>query len=229
MKNLVVCIFLTLFLAIPQITFADEAYEAKMLVNMSSMTLEKFVKEKTEDPIRKFLRDSKGIFICPQFLKGAFIFGVSGGSGVFLVWDQKGKEYNGPAFYTLGGVSIGLQGGGSSSEVILLFMTDRGVSAMLGSNLKLGVDVEIAFGPVGGGAKAGSSNLSADVIGYYTSKGLFGGLSLDGGVVKVRNDLNRAYYGKEVTPVDILITGSIKKEEAKIFTKIVKEYKVKDR
>lgn len=223
--------FLLLILVLLSVVFlpswaeADDAIEARRLVDLSAITLEKFLRDRKDDTFRRLLADSEAIFICPQLLKGAFVFGLSGGSGVFLVWDEKERGYSGPAFYTLGGISVGLQAGGSSSEVILLFMTKRGVSAMLTSSVKLGIDVGIAFGPKGGGARAETANLSADVIAYYTSKGLFGGLSLDGGIIKVRNDLNKGYYGRDVTPMDILIGKTVRKEEAKRFTKIIREYK----
>ena len=84
-------------------------------------------------------------------------------------------------------------------------MTQRGVSALLSSSIKLGADVGIAVGPVGAGAAAATANLSADIVSYTRAKGLYAGISLEGAVVAVRGALNQAYYGKEVTPTDILI------------------------
>ncbi len=113
----------------------------------------------------------------------------------------------GPAFFTLGGASFGLQAGGEASEVVLLIMTDRGVKAFMSSNFKLGADAGIAVGPVGGGVAAETANLSADILSFSRSKGLFGGVSLEGAVVKVRSGLNEAYYGKKLSPSQILIGG----------------------
>ena len=83
-------------------------------------------------------------------------------------------------------------------------MTDRGVSALLSDNVKLGADIGVAAGPVGMGAAAATANLSADILSFSRSKGLFAGISLDGAIVKVRNGLNQAYYDEKVTPTDIL-------------------------
>jgi lipid-binding SYLF domain-containing protein len=142
------------------------------------------------------VKQAKGVFIAPKVLKGAFIFGASGGSGLFLAWDERQRKWGGPAFYRIGGVSFGFQIGGQASEVVLLAMTN---------SLKLGADVGIAAGPIGAGVSAASANLSADILSFARSKGLYGGVSLDGAVVAIRHVLNEAYYGKKVEAADLLI------------------------
>jgi len=150
------------------------------------------------------------VVIAPEFLKGAFVVGASGGNAVAMVRDGKTGRWSEPAFYTIGGASIGLQIGGESSEVILLAMTERGVSALMGNSFKLGAEAGVAAGPVGIGAQAATANLSADVLSFSRSKGLYGGISLDGAVVAVREGLNHAYYGKKATPTDILVRHDVK-------------------
>lgn len=206
----VLSLFIVISLTFPLFSYAATEDEAQAIVEKSLLTLERFLRERKDEVFMDLLLRAKGILILPEVLRGAFMFGVSGGSGIFVVRNEKSGGFSFPAFYTLGGVSFGLQAGASSSEMILLFMTERGVNAMLTSNVKLGVDVGLAFGPFGAGLKAETANLSADVVAYYMSKGLFGGVSLDGAVVKVRTDLNRAYYGKEVSPLDILVSGNVK-------------------
>ena len=115
-----------------------------------------------------------------------------------------------PAFYTLGAVSLGLQVGAEASEVILMVMTDRGMESLLTSSFKLGADVTLAAGPVGGSAKAAT----ADILSYSRSKGAFVGASLDGAVVKTRDEKNKEYYGKPVSPTDILIRKSVTNPQA---------------
>jgi len=88
-------------------------------------------------------------------------------------------------------------------------MTDRGVNALLESSAKLGANVGVAAGPVGMGAAASTANLSADILSFSRSKGLYVGLSLDGAIVKTREDWNNAYYGGIVTPTDILLKRSV--------------------
>jgi SH3 domain-containing YSC84-like protein 1 len=189
---------------------ANDAKDARQLTEKARMTFENFVAAPEMEGFRSLMKDARGVFIAPQILKGAFIVGASGGTGVFVVKDSKRGDWVGPAFYTIGEASFGLQAGGQSSEVILIAMTERGVTALLNSSVKLGADVGVAAGPIGMGAAASTANLSADIISFSRSKGLFGGISLDGAVVKVRNGLNEAYYSKEkLSPTDILIRRTV--------------------
>ena len=188
---------------------ASDAMDARHLVEKATITLNDFDKAKDMSAFRDLLKDAKGVFISPQILKGAFVVGASGGSGVFMVRDATTGEWSQPAFYTIGAASFGLQIGGEASEVVLLAMTDRGVSALLSDSVKLGADVGVAAGPVGVGAAASTANLSADILSFARSKGLFAGISLDGAVVKVRDSLNDAYYNATVTPTDILVKRTV--------------------
>jgi SH3 domain-containing YSC84-like protein 1 len=193
---------------------ADDKTDATQLVEKALMSFQNFQSAKEMDGFRDLLKKAKGIFIAPQVLKGAFIVGVSGGSGVMLAKDEKSKKWFGPAFYTIGEASFGLQAGGSASEVILLAMTDRGVTAFLASSLKLGADAGVAVGPLGVGAAAASANLSADILSFSRSQGLYGGVSVDGAVVKTRDGLNQAYYGKKVNSTDILVRHNVRNPQA---------------
>ena len=199
----------TVFNTIP--AFADNASDAKQLVEKSKLTFDTFVAKKELGTFRDLLKTAKGVFISPQMLEGAFIFGVSGGSGVLVARDPGTGNWNGPAFYSIGEVSFGFQAGGKASEVVMLAMTERGVNALLSPSVKLGADVGVAAGPVGGGASASTANISADILTFALSKGLYAGISLEGAVVALRDDLNGAYYSKPgVTPTDILIRKDVK-------------------
>ena len=192
----------------------DDRLQARQLVEKASITLESFVSAGEMDKFRVLLKRARGVFISPQVIRGAFIFGGSGGSGVFMVRDNNRGDWAGPAFYTIGEVSFGLQIGGDASEVIFLAMTERGVTALLSSSVKLGADVGIAVGPVGAGADASTANLSVDILTFSRSKGLYGGASLEGAIVKVREGLNQAYYGKDVSPSDILVARTVTSGQA---------------
>jgi len=190
----------------PEPAMADDAQDARQLVDKARLTFESFMADKDLGPsVRSLVKRAKGVLIYPQLLKGAFLVGVSGGSGVMLAHDAKARKWGGPAFYTMGEASFGLQIGGQAAEVVLVALTDRGVAALLSTSAKLGADVGVAVGPVGAGAEAATANLSADIISYSRAKGLYGGISLEGAVVAVRDGLNKAYYGKEVTPTAILV------------------------
>jgi lipid-binding SYLF domain-containing protein len=100
-------------------------------------------------------------------------------------------------------------------------MTERGVSSFQSSSFKLGGDAGVAAGPVGIGVSAATANLSADILSFSRSKGLYGGISLEGAVVAVRGGLNNAFYGKEVLPADILIRHSVANPKSQELTKTV--------
>ena len=204
---------MAVFFTVPATAVASDRADARAVVTKANITFNSFMSDKNFTEMRKLSRSAKGIFIAPQVLKGAFVVGASGGTGVFLVRGEGGK-WTHPAFYTIGSVSFGLQIGGQASEVILLAMTDRGVTTLLQNSVKLGADVGIAAGPYGAGAQAATANISADILAFSRSKGLYGGISLDGAVVDVRDKLNRAYYGKAVTPTDILVKRNVSNTHA---------------
>jgi len=206
MRALLVLVIAATTLISPEPAMADDAQDARHLVDKARLTFESFMADKDLGPsVRSLVKRAKGVLIYPQVLKGAFLVGVSGGSGVLLAHDAKARKWGGPAFYTIGEASFGLQAGGQASEVILVALTDRGVTALLSTSAKLGADVGVALGPVGAGAEAATANLSADIISYSRAQGLYAGISLEGAVVAARDDLNKAYYGKEVTPTAILV------------------------
>jgi lipid-binding SYLF domain-containing protein len=202
-RRLAVFMLIGLAALVPAYVRADDALDARHLAEKAQLTLETFSKAPDMDAFRNLIKSAQGVFIAPLVLKGAFIVGAAGGSGVFVARDTLSGRWLGPAFYTVGEGSFGLQIGGSASEIVLLAMSQRGVSAFLESNIKLGADIGVAMGPVGIGAAASTANLSADIVSFSRSKGLYGGISLDGAVVKTRSDWNNAYYGGIVTPTDI--------------------------
>ncbi len=194
--------------------FADDAQDAQQLVEKARLTFENFTGDSNMSAFRDLVKTAKGVYIAPQVLRGAFIVGASGGSGVLLARDEKAGAWNGPAFYTIGEASFGLQIGGDASEVVLLAMTERGVSKLLSTQVKLGGDVSIAAGPVGAGVRGETAGLSVDIVSFARSKGLYAGISLEGAVVATRDGLNKAYYGKAVTPTDILVRREVSNQQA---------------
>ena len=193
---------------------ADDALDARQLVEKSKLTVETFQSDPNMGSLRDLAKKAKGMLILPEMLRAAFIVGASGGSGVLVARDAKSGQWRGPAFHTLGGASFGFQAGADAAEVIILAMTERGVTKLLSPQVKLGADISVAAGPVGAGAAAATAGLSADLVSYSVAKGLYGGFSVDGAVVGVRTALNEAYFGKPVTPADILIKGSAKNPHA---------------
>lgn len=177
---------------------ASQTREARALVRDAADTVASFAEAPEMAWLRENAQNAKGVVIAPQVLKGGFIFGGSGGNAIYLARD--GAGWSEPAFYTLASVTFGLQIGGEVSEIILLVMTDGGVDALLSTDVKLGADVSVTAGPVGAGAKA----QTADILAFSRSKGLYGGINLEGAVVKVRPGWNEAYYGEDLRPREII-------------------------
>ena len=202
---------------------ADDAMDARQLVEKAKLTFESVIVAPEMDALRDLMKGAKGVFVAPQVLRGAFIFGVSGGSGVFFARGERPEQWNGPAFYTIGEVSFGFQAGADASEIVLLAMTNRGVTALLSTSVKLGADASVAAGPVGVGVRAATANLSADIVTFSRAKGLYGGASVEGAVVAPRGALNAAYYDREVSPADILIRGAVSNPHAAPLIELIRK------
>src|SRR5262245_1422949 len=194
--------------------WADDALDARQLVETAKLTVEQFQRDPNMGSLRDLAKKAKGVLVLPQMVRAAFIVGGSGGSGVLVARDEKTKQWRGPAFYTLGGASFGFQAGAAAAGVLILAMTERGVTERLSGPVEVGAEISVAAGHVGGGAAAATAGLSADLISYSMAKGLYGGFSVDGSVAGVREALNQAYYGKPASPTDILIKGTVKNPQA---------------
>lgn len=188
---------------------SSEESELKELVDRSKTTLDNFLADSNMEWFRDHIKEAKGIFIVPRMWKGAFFLGGEGGTGVFLARKEQNGEWSEPAFYTMGTASFGFQFGLQASEIVLLAMSQRGVESMLSNTFKLGADVSVAAGPVGAGIEGATAVLSADMVTFARAKGLFGGISLEGAVIAVRDESNRHYYGRAVRPTDILVKRSV--------------------
>jgi len=137
--------------------------------------------------------------------KVAFIFGGRHGNGVLVVRDKLTSPWSNPVFISLTGGSWGFQAGAQSSDIILVFTTKTGVEGIAGGKLTLGADASVATGPVGRqGSAATDMNFNAEIYSYARTRGLFGGIALDGSVISIDKSGNAALYGKgSVTATEI--------------------------
>jgi lipid-binding SYLF domain-containing protein len=181
-----------------------EALEQEQLVDKARMTLEAFAADAgMKGALKQLGQDSKALFIVPQLVRGALIFGGAGGSGVLIVRDEKTGKWGEPVFYNIGSGSFGLQIGGDVSEIVLVVRTQKGLEQFYSNDFKLGAGGGVAMGPIGAGVSA--KGITADIVAYSKKKGAFGGIAVDGSIIAVSNDSNRAYYGSDVRPTDIII------------------------
>ena len=205
--------YLTLLAAIlvsPLASTPAAADEEQALVDKAALTVESFSSSTEMAPMRRMLKSARGVIVVPQLLKGGFFIGGEGGSGVLLARDRATDSWSAPAFYTMGAVSFGLQIGAEAKEVVLVIMTDKGMEAILNNEVKLGADVSAAAGPIGKNLEAATTtNMEADVYSFATAKGLFVGASVEGAIIKARHQWNANYYGRSVTPQDIVLNRSV--------------------
>jgi lipid-binding SYLF domain-containing protein len=190
---------------------SGEGYSKQQeVVDKAKLTLEKFAANPDFGWTPTQAKYAKAILIVPQLLKGAFLFGFEGGTGVLLVRDEVTGEWGQPAFYKLRTGSFGLQIGAQSSDMVFLVMTIKGVESFYHSSFRLGGDVSIALGPIGAGAKGQTSlTFSFDMLAYTTDQGVFAGISAEGAGVITRPKWNEVYYGAGTRPTDILVTRTV--------------------
>lgn len=173
--------------------------KAETLVAKAAETVSYFNEDEAFGALRDLADDAKAMVIIPRSLRGGFMLGASGGNAVMIARNEDGS-WSQPTFFTIGSLSFGFQAGGEASEIVLAVMTQRGMEHLLSTTVKLGGDVSIAAGPIGAGAKAQTT----DVLAFARSRGLYGGISLEGAILKSRNSWNEAYYGANVSPADII-------------------------
>jgi lipid-binding SYLF domain-containing protein len=184
---------------------ADDKVDATETVTAAVQTLKDFSADPNMSWYREHVVKAKAVFVVPQLVKAGFIFGGSGGTGVILARDEASNTWRGPSFATIGSASFGFQAGISDAQIVMMAMTDKGRDALLSNKFQVGADASVSAGPVGTGAQAATT----DIVQYARSKGLFGGVSVEGSVIAVRDSLNHAYYGTAVNPVDILVLGNV--------------------
>ncbi|MGB6482839.1 MAG: lipid-binding SYLF domain-containing protein [Candidatus Acidiferrales bacterium] len=149
------------------------------------------------------LNSARCIAIIPGDVKFAFIFGGNYGRGVATC--RNGHGWSAPMFVAIDGGSVGYQIGGSSTDIVMLFMNDHALHSLLSDKFKLGADASVAAGPVGRNAAAGTDlKLNAEILSYSRAKGIFAGVSLDGAVVQADKSGDRAMYGDDVDRHNIL-------------------------
>jgi lipid-binding SYLF domain-containing protein len=153
------------------------------------------------------LKEARAIAVIPDVLKVGFVFGGRRGEGLISVKQPNGTWSN-PSFITITGGSVGFQAGVSSTDVVLVFRTQRGVDSIVNGKFTIGADASAAAGPVGRTASASTdSQLKAEIYSYSRARGLFAGVALDGSGLRIDYDANAAIYGEGITPRRIFDGG----------------------
>ena len=160
---------------------------------------------KREDGMDAVLEQAKGVFLVPDFGRGAFVFGGRGGQGVVLTKD--GSDWNGPAFYNFGAVSAGAQGGVAAGEVAMLLMTDKAVSSFKQDhNFALNADAGLTLLDWSNAAQGNYGK--GDVVFWSSTEGLFAGGAISFSDVFSDDDANQEYYTR-ATSAEAILEGEV--------------------
>ena len=179
--------------------------DEQTLVDRATLALQEAMSQTVSEDPRIMLRRARAAMICPRVFKAGFIFGGEGGACVLLARAGNGT-WSYPAFYGMGGGSVGLQIGIQDSQLVMLIMTEKGLRAVLDSQFKLGADASLAIATVGAGVEGSTTAaFGADIVAFSQTRGLFGGVSIEGSLMGSRSEWNRAYYGRELGSQQIVI------------------------
>ncbi len=163
----------------------------------------------------ELFRRARAVMVVPQLVKGGFFLGGEGGNGVLLARLADGT-WSQPAFYTLGSASFGLQIGVEVAEVILFVMSERALQAWMKNEFKLGAAAGLTVLVVGSNAQAAATtNANVDIIAWSKAKGVYGGITLEGSLIKARDEWNEAYYGRPITPRDLISSNAVQNPDSR--------------
>lgn len=190
--------------ALAQVALPPSTEELRTVVS-AQRALDEFSNLQIESIPPAMLSRAQGIAIFPNMIKGGFILGVNFGKGVVLVRRNDGS-WSPPAMVTMGGGSLGFQAGVQAADIVLVFATPRSLEGMMrGEKVTLGADANVALGPIGRSANAGTdARLGAEIYSYARSRGLFLGVSVNGASLSLDQNANAMLYGRAgITPADI--------------------------
>lgn len=169
------------------------------------------------------------VVIVPGLKKGAFIFGGKYGKGFISCRKQGHNGWSAPGAVRIEGGSVGFQIGGSESDVILLVLNARGAERLLQSKFTVGAEGEVAAGPVGRDSSAQTdAKMTAEILSWNRSRGLFAGISLQGATLREDKDDNQLLYGKPMKNIDIVEQWQAPTADAESLLELLKKYSPKE-
>lgn len=182
---------------------AEPKAEAVDRLNDAANILNQLVSAPDDAIPEAVLARAKCVGIVPSMIKGGFVVGGRHGRGVATCRTPNG--WSAPAFFTLSGGSWGAQIGVQSTDLVMMFMNDKGMEDLMSSNFKLGGEASVAAGPVGRQAQAATDiTMKAEVLTYSRTRGLFAGLELSGAAVRQDEESTNSFYGRPVSFREVL-------------------------
>lgn len=189
--------------AAPQARDDDEGDEAARVAAATTVFNEIMDVPEAAIP-RAVLAKAEAVAVFPSVKKGGFVFGGQWGRGIMSVRSPQGT-WSAPAFLTLTGGSFGLQIGGQAIDLVLVVMDRQGLERLVRNQFKIGVDASAAAGPVGRDAQASTDiQMRAKILSYSRARGLFAGVTVNGGTIKQDRDAHERFYGRSYSTKEIV-------------------------
>lgn len=191
---------------------AQAREEARLLV--ATEVLDQLRDQRDQVIPERLLQRAYGIAVIPDVTKVAFVVGGRRGSGVMVVRDSKGR-FTSPVFINLTGGSVGWQIGAQSTDIVLVFTSQRGIEGIADGKLTLGAGASVAAGPVGRSGEA-AAGVNAEVFSYSRNRGLFAGVALDGTALTMDNKANATFYAKRGVLASEIMAGTVSKNSENV-------------
>ena len=205
MRLMIVAAVVTTTMATPLLAADDDA--AKRL-NEAAVVFSEIMATPDRSIPRDLVEKAHCIVIVPELKTAAFVVGGKYGKGFISCRKAAGAGWSAPGAVRIEGGSVGFQIGGSSTDVIMLIMNERGADKLLSNKFTLGAEASVAAGPVGRTAAAQTdAQMRADILSWSRSQGLFAGVALEGATLRQDLDDNAALYGKKLENRAIVTTG----------------------
>jgi lipid-binding SYLF domain-containing protein len=204
------CILFALCLVVTLSSFAQKKEEDRL--KESYMVLKEIMATPDKGIPQDLLDKAECVVVYPSVKKAGFIVGGSYGRGAITC--RSGEDFRGPwsapAMFALEGGSVGFQIGGEAIDFVLLVMNEKGADSVMSSKVKLGADASAAAGPVGRTTSAETDVvMKAQILSWSRSRGVFGGVSLEGSTMRSDDGANKNLYGKELSAKEIVREGKV--------------------
>ena len=194
--------------AIACLTLPAQAADKETLLRDADRTVSHLRTDPAFAIAARMMRDARAVYIVPHLVKGGFIFGAEGGSGVLL--HRTGKGWSAPRFYDMGSASFGLQAGLEQAELVFIINSDRALKGIEGGNFKLGAGAGITVVTLSAGAEGATTPRGGDIVVWTSATGAYGGLTLNGSIIKGDDELN-------ATPTTGPAAAALRKNLAGVF------------
>ena len=187
----------------PVSAFAQSGHDQQVLVNKAAAVVSPMRHDPNFTYSGALLRRAKALMIVPELIKGGVIVGGQGGAAVLIVKRPDGS-WSDPAFYSLGGGTLGLQIGVQQAQTVFFIMTDRALDQWIHDQVHFGGQDGIGVFNVGQENKQNAlTSDNADVVAWVHAKGVYGGITVEGTSISFDRDATAKYYGHALSPEQV--------------------------